>query len=60
MDCESKFTVLSITNFKADYWRAFKGLSMQRFMAQIASEAKEWCEQADVPEDERDSFVKHI
>jgi hypothetical protein len=52
--------VLSITNFKADYWRAFKGLSMQRFMAQIASEAKEWCEQADVPEDERDSFVKHI
>ena len=33
---------------------------MLRFMSQIASEAKEWCEAAEVPEDERDAFVKHI
>ncbi len=30
---ENKYAVVSITNFKADYWRAFKTLSMLKFLA---------------------------
>jgi hypothetical protein len=51
---DEKFAVMSLTNFKADYWRAFKALSMKRFLSQVASEASEWAEAAGVPEDERE------
>ena len=39
---ESKFVVLSLTNFKADYWRAFKALSLFKFMNQVTTEAQDW------------------
>lgn len=32
VDSSSKFAVLSITNFKAEHWRAFKALSLLKFM----------------------------
>lgn len=41
-DSENKFAVVSITNFKAEYWRAFKTLSMLKFLSQLTTEAADW------------------
>ena len=47
-----KFVTLSLTNFKADYWRAFKALSMSKFLNQVAGEASTWAEFAGIPQEE--------
>ena len=49
---ESKFAVVSITNFKAEYWRAFKTLSMLKFLSQLTTESADWASQAGIPESE--------
>ena len=49
-----------MTNFKADYWRAFKTLSMIKFLSQLTTESADWASQAGIPEEEHALFAKHL
>ena len=49
-----KHVVFSFTNFKADYWRTFKALSLMHFLERMTVETESWVDQADIPSEERD------
>jgi hypothetical protein len=51
---------VSITNFKAEYWRAFKTLSILKFLAQLTTESSDWAERAGIPPEEHVLFAKHL
>ena len=60
-DASQKTALFSFTNFRADYWKLFKSLSLAMFIDRFAFEAKDWVGKVEgLPSEEHEAFIKHV